>query len=120
MNSFHDSYAHQLFTLYSQTKGTFNRLNQKQSKYDKFLSAYYHEIEHKDITPSESYDYMIALQNILLKRRAVKQELYHLELILRSLQSGVDSLKQKRSLAIQRTTEYNRTLNVCVKIRDVL
>ncbi len=119
-NNLHDSYANQLYTLYSQTKGTRGRLIQQLSKYDKNLSAYYHDVEHLVISPNVSYDYMTALQNILIKRRAVKQEIYHLDIILRSLKASVDTLKAQRRLAIQREVDYGRTLNVNITINDVL
>lgn len=120
MTTYHDRYANRLFTLYSETKSTRLRLNREQSRYDKSLSAFYHDLEQRDITPADSHEYLVALQNILLKRRAVKQELYHIELIERSLQASVDTLKPQRRRATQRTTEYNQTLNVNLTINDVL
>lgn len=120
MSTYHDRYAERLFTLYSETKQTRNRLNREQSRYDKTLSAFYHDLEQLDISPADSYEYIVALQNILLKRRAVKQELYHVDIIYRSLKESVEKLKPQRRRATQRTTEYNRTLNVNLTINDVL
>ena len=120
MNSLHDTYANQLFNLYSDTKSTRVSLVKEQSKYDRILSSFYHEIESKDISPSNAYDYLVAPQNILSKRRAIKQELHHIGIIERSLHDNVEALKPKRNAAVKRTTDYNRTLNVHVTINDVL
>lgn len=120
MSNLHDRYANQLFTLYSQTKGTRMRLSEQQSKYDKALTTFYHDLEQLAITPADSYEYLIALQNILLKRRTVKQELYQINIIERSLQASVDSIKSKRNQAVKNIADYNRTLNVNISINDVM
>lgn len=119
-NNLHDGYANQLYTLYAKTKDTRKQLIQQLSKYDKNLSAYYHEIEKLTITPQESYDYLTALQNILIKRRAVKQEIYHIDIILRSMRASVQTLKAQRRLAIEREADYSQTLNVNITIEDVM
>lgn len=119
-NNLHDSYANQLYTLYSQTKGTRGRLIQQLSKYDKNLSAFYHDVEQLVISPDNSYDYLSALQNIVIKRRAVKCEIFHIDIILRSLKASVDTLKAQRRLAISNEADYKRTLNVNITINDVM
>lgn len=120
MNSLHDTYANQLYTLYEDTKDTGARLLKELSKYDKNLSAFYHEVETKDISPSDAYGYVVALQNILIKRRTIKQEIHQVGIIERNLHTSVEALKPKRNAAVRRMSEYNRTLNVQVTINDVL
>lgn len=120
MSSLHDGYADRLFQLHSETKQTRINLYQQLSKYDKNLSAFYHDLEQRDISPADSYEYLVALQNILLKRRAIKQELYHIKFIEESLRESVKSLKPRRRRAVKRTSEYNRTLNVNITINDVM
>lgn len=120
MNSLHDTYANQLFNLYEEIKATSERLVKELSKYDRNLSAFYHEVEVKDIAPSQAHEYLTALQNILIKRRAIKQEMHQVGIIERNLHTSVEALKPKRNAAVKRMTEYNRSLNVNITINDVL
>ncbi|WP_025783075.1 hypothetical protein [Sporosarcina sp. D27] len=120
MTNLHDGYAKRLLDLYSETRNTRQRLIKQVSIYDKALSAYYHELEKQVISPAESFEYLVALQNILIKRRTVKQELYHIDVIERSLRESVEKFKHRRGKAIKRTSDYDRTLNVNITINDVM
>ncbi len=116
----HDSYATQLFDLYESTKATSQRLVRELSKYDRNLSAFYHDVETKDIAPADAPEYMKALQNILLKRRAIKQEMHQIDIIERSLRTSIDALETKRYKAFRRIEKYNRSLILPITISDVL
>ena len=120
MDSLHENYANQLFDLYESTKATSQRLVRELSKYDRNLSAFYHDVETKCIAPAEAPEYMKALQCILLKRRVIKQEMHQIDIIERSLRTSIEALETKRYKAFRRIEKYNRSLILPVTISDVL
>lgn len=73
------------------------KLNRKQSEYDKKLSEHYHKIETAKFNAAEGYYLAKELQEILQKRRIIKNELRKMQLLHNQIRDNKIKEKVKRT-----------------------
>jgi len=78
-------YLKELDVLVNNINKEFNILSKKQSEYDTKLSEYYHQIENANFNACEGYKLTKQLQQLLRKRRIVKDELFRLNSLRQTL-----------------------------------
>jgi hypothetical protein len=86
-------YLSEIDSIITNIKSDMNKLNCKQSEYDKRISEIYHKLETKKFNACEGYYISKELQDVLRKRRLVKQELFRMRDIYNTL--AVESLNCK-------------------------
>jgi predicted RNase H-like nuclease (RuvC/YqgF family) len=90
-------YLKEFDSVVTNIKSDISKLQKKQSQYDKRISEIYHKLETMKFNACEGYYISKELQDILRKRRLVKQELYRMNGICNTL--PLDSFKKKLPMA---------------------
>jgi hypothetical protein len=78
-------YIGEIDDLVERIKSDMQKLHNKRSEYDKKLSEFYHQLEIKKFNACEGYYISKQLQEILQKRRLLKNELYRMQHIYDTL-----------------------------------
>ncbi|WP_110930581.1 hypothetical protein [Paenibacillus bouchesdurhonensis] len=105
--------------LTREAKVTRDRLSRMLSDFDRAISNIYHELERVDLSPDSGYYAALLLQDVLRKRRVVKDELAginHLALVLESAQSDLDQHIKRNK---KRSRRWHRELNIRLEIEDI-
>lgn len=105
---------------YQSIKQTYRKLIGEQSKVDKQISALYHELEKTDLSEELGYQYSRALQNLLRKRRVVKDELIPFEILNRELGKAMPNLDEHIMRNRINSENIRTELNVSLSIREVV
>jgi signal recognition particle GTPase len=113
-------YLSELDNLVNNINKDFELLSKKQSEYDSMLSDIYHKIENANFNACEGYYLTKQLQELLRKRRVVKDEFSRLntlrQLLGNSLHKQINNSKQsigkakKKSQTWQQEWKYTYTL----------
>jgi predicted RND superfamily exporter protein len=113
-------YLSELDNLVNNINKDFELLSKKQSEYDSMLSDIYHKIENANFNACEGYYLTKQLQELLRKRRVVKDEFSRLntlrQLLGNSLHRQINNSKQsigkakKKSQTWQQEWKYTYTL----------
>lgn len=109
-----------LSRTHSEVKHTYYRLKSEMSKTDKQISNLYHELEKTDLTEELGYQYSIALQNLLRKRRVIKDEFIPIDIMFQSMSESIENLKERIGRNREKSEEIRSSLNVSLKIAEVL
>lgn len=117
--SLSDSYLQQLHTLHAGVSETYNRLNRMQSEMDRQISGVYHEIEKMEIDEVTGPAAVKLLQDVLRKRRVVKDELIRLQPIYCMLADHVDETEKQYRKRVAKSDEIRRSLNVTLNFNDI-
>jgi uncharacterized coiled-coil DUF342 family protein len=120
MNTKSDLFYEQLRGLYYEVTSFYNELNKRQSQYDKQISEIYHELERAELNHVNAYEYAIKLQDVLRKRRVVKDELARLQPIRNYVNSTFNELQKQIDRVISKSNEIRKSLNVTLSISEVL
>jgi hypothetical protein len=115
-----DTFYEQLDRLYREVTRFYNELNKHQSRYDKELSALYHELEKAELTPTSGYEFALKLQDVLRKRRVVKDEMARLQPIYNYVAQTFYTLQKQIERAISQSKRVRKSLNVTLSINEVL
>ena len=115
-----DAFYEQLERLYRDVTRFYNELNKHQSRYDKELSALYHELEKIELTPTSGYEFALKLQDVLRKRRVVKDEMARLQPIYNYVAQTFYTLQKQIERAISQSKRVRKSLNVTLSINEVL
>ncbi|MEI3606910.1 hypothetical protein SPD48_14495 [Pseudogracilibacillus sp. SE30717A] len=105
---------------YETIKQNYYRLRDELSRVDKQISALYHDLEKTDLSEEMGYQYAVALQNMLRKRRIIKDELISLEILRNTFRSSFEQANKRLSGNRTKSEEIRKSLNVCIKIDEVV
>lgn len=114
------SYVDQLNKLNRSVTATYEGLNRMQSMVDKELSEVYHEIEAATLDPHREHQLMQRLQDVLKRRRVVKDEFVRIQAVKLALDSSVNAVNQRYQSSVKKSDEIRRSLNVTMTITDVV
>jgi len=110
----------QLRNLYYDVTSFYDELNRYQSHYDKQISEIYHELERIELNHVNAYDYALKLQDVLRKRRVVKDELARLHPVRNYINATFSELQKQIDRAVSKSNEIRKSLNVTLSISEVL
>ncbi|KRG11560.1 hypothetical protein ACA29_17130, partial [Lederbergia galactosidilytica] len=79
-----------------------------------------HELEKTDLSFDLGYQYSVALQNLLRKRRIIKDEFIPVEIMFRSLTKSFPDLKEQIRRNREKSEEVRASLNVTYEITEIL
>lgn len=113
-------YFDQLNKLNRSVTATYEGLNRMQSTLDKELSAVYHEIEAITLDTQRGYQLIHRLQDVLKRRRVVKDELARIRSVKLALDSSVNTVNQRYQTIAKKSNRIRRSLNVTMTITDVV
>lgn len=105
--------------LTREAKETQDRLIQKLSGLDRAISNIYHELERIDLTPESGYHAALLLQDILRKRRVIKDEIDGLDGLVSSLVNAQTDIDKRMKNSEKRSRRWHRELNIRLEIEDV-
>lgn len=105
--------------LTREAKETQGRLIQRLSGFDRAISNIYHELERIDLTPESGYYAVLLLQDILRKRRIIKDELAGLDRLVLVMESAQTDLDQHIRNSKKGSRRWHRELNIRLEIEDV-
>lgn len=105
---------------YQTIKRTYGKLVGELSKLDKQISALYHELEKTDLSEESGYQYSIALQNLLRRRRIVKDEMIPFEIMRRELGKSLPTLEEHINRNRMKSESIRSQLNVSISIDQVV
>lgn len=108
----YENHYKDLQKVYTDVKCSHHKLSEELSKVDKLISELYHELEETDITVNLGYQYSIALQNLLRKRRVIKEEFRLLSII----NSHVDMQMKKIRAGLSRGIKKNREIKTSLRV----
>jgi hypothetical protein len=115
------TYYDKLAELYAEMKSEFERLNMMQSAMDKNLSNQYHLLEKApELTVEQGYEFAKRLQDILKKRRVIKQELGLIIPVFFSLKDEMGKIEDRYTKSVRKGYELKQSLNVTMRLEDVL
>jgi len=115
------TYYDKLAELYAEMKGEFERLNMMQSAMDKTISNEYHQLEKSpELTVEQGYEFAKRLQDILKKRRVIKQELGLIIPVFFSLKDEMGKIEDRYTKSVRKGYELKQSLNVTMRLEDVL
>ena len=120
MNTKSDLLYEQLRGLYYEVTSFYDELNRHQSQYDKQISEIYHELEKVELNHVNAYEYAIKLQDVLRKRRVVKDELARLQPIRNYVNATFNELQKQIDRVVSKSNEIRKSLNVTLSISEVL
>lgn len=113
-------YVDQLNKLNRSVTATYEGLNRMQSTLDKELSAVYHEIEAATLDFQRGYQLIHRLQDVLKRRRVIKDELARIQAVRLALDSSVNTVNQRYQTIAKKSNRIRRSLNVTMTITDVV
>lgn len=105
---------------YQTIKRTYRKLMRELSRLDKQVSALYHELEKTDLSEELGYQYSIALQNLLRRRRVVKDEMIPFEIMKRELDKAFPVLEEHINRNRMKSESIRTSLNVSIRIDEVV
>lgn len=114
------NYIDQLHKLNKTVSGTFEGLTRMQSSIDKELSVVYHEIEREEIDVYNGYLYAKRLQEVLKRRRVVKDEIARLSSFKSTLENTVKDDDSRYERVAKKSEEVRNSLNVTMTINDIV
>jgi hypothetical protein len=101
-------YLNQLNEVAKGIEDDYKKLSMKQSEYDISISELYHKIEASNFNACEGYYFSKQLQELLRKRRAIKNEIVRLN-------SLKDTLNLRNSLNNKNLNRSKQSLNKIIK-----
>jgi hypothetical protein len=120
-------YLNQLDEVAKGIENDYKKLSKKQSEYDLQISELYHKIETANFNACEGYYFSKQLQEILRKRRTIKNELVRLNslrdtLNLRNSLNNKNLCRSKQSLnkIIKNTNKYQQDWKYTYSLEEVL
>lgn len=118
-------YVGELERLISSINADFNKLSQKQAEYDTKLSEYYHKIEQATFNACEGYYLTKELQELLRKRRVIKDEFFRLNTLKQTLQIGqlhasVSKTKNSIHSSKQKATKWQQDWKNTYSLEELL
>ena len=118
-------YVNQLEGITRRMEKDLKKLSLKQSEYDKLISEKYHRIETSTFNASEGYYLAKDLQELLRKRRSVKDEIFRMHILYKDIDKRqIDSsiVKSKSSLCQARkdADTYKKEWKYTYKIEELL
>ncbi|MBS4193478.1 hypothetical protein [Lederbergia citri] len=109
-----------LRSTHAEVKRTYYKLKAEMSRTDKQISELYHELEKVDLNEDIGYQYSIALQNLLRRRRVIKDEFIPIDIMFQSLSESIESLKERIGRNREKSEEIRASLNVQLRIAEFL
>lgn len=98
-------YINELESLTSRIQSDYDKLTKKLSDYDTILSSKYHQLENANFNACEGYYYAKDMQEVLRKRRVIKNELSKLQILHASLKNqNLHSTISKTKKSIHKST----------------
>jgi hypothetical protein len=114
-----DAYMTQLHALNDGVNETQDKLSRLLSAIDKEVSNIYHTIERTELDAGFAYSAMTFLQDALLRRRTVKDEVACLNPIRTMLAANMDETIKRHRKNVAMSDEIKRELSVTLKIEDI-
>lgn len=105
--------------LTREAKETQDRLNQRLQGFDRAISNIYHEIERIDLTPESGYHAALLLQDVLRKRRVIKDEIGGLNSLVSILVTAQRDIDVRMKNSEKRSRRWHHELNIQIEIEDV-
>lgn len=105
---------------YDSIKQTHRKLRWELSQVDKQISALYHELEKTDLTESLAGQYSVALQNLLRKRRVIKNEFIPIEIIRNTFKESFERSHEALLRNRDKSEEICESLKVSLTIDEVI
>lgn len=102
-----------------EAKETQDRLIQRLSGLDRVISNINHELERIDLTPESGYYAALLLQDILRKRRVIKDEINGLDSLVSILVKAQADIDNRMKNSEKRYRRWHRELNIRLEIEDV-
>lgn len=115
-----ESHFDALLTLHEEVNRDYSLLNRKQSELDRQVTAIYHDLEAHDLEVDSGYAAAVYLQEVLRRRRVVKDEIARLTPLRHFLNDHVDALLKTYHKRIKKSEEIRRTLNVTLTLEEVI
>jgi len=119
MNLYESTYS-QMRDSYDTIKRNHRKLRHELSQVDKQISALYHELERTDLCEELGYQYSVALQNILRKRRVIKDELIPLQILQDTFRDSFEQAHKRLSGNRSKSKKIRESLNVSISIDQVV
>lgn len=111
-------YFEQIHGLYANVKAAYDHLRDTQTKLDRQISDFYHDLERYDLDGQAGYVAATMLQTTLRKRRAVKDELLKITPIYHALNDNIARMDTRYRRANSNSVKIRRSLNVKLTIDD--
>lgn len=105
---------------YETIKHDYHKLRRELSCVDKQISDLYHELEKTDLSEEMGYQYSVALQNLLRKRRVIKDEYIPLGILQDAFQGSFKQAKKRLLGNKSKSEEIRNSLNVSISIDEVV
>lgn len=113
-------YIEQLHKLNESITETFEGLSRMLSSLDKELSAVYHEIEGESFDVYRGYELAKRAQDVLKRRRVVKDELARMNSVGHTLDNAVKDADKRYRKISKKSEEIRRSLNVTMTFHDLV
>lgn len=114
------SYFDALLALREEVVAAFKLLNRKQSELDRQVSAIYHEIEKCELDVDSGFAAAVLLQDVLRRRRVVKDEISHMAPLYKFLSDQTGALIDNYQKRVEKSEEIRRNLNVTLTLEEVI
>lgn len=105
---------------YESIKRSHRKLRYELSNVDKQVSELYHDLEKTDLTEELGYQYSVALQNLLRKRRVIKDEYIPFDILRNNFRDSFEKSHKALSKNQSSSNRVRTSLNVSIAINDVL
>jgi len=110
----------QMQDSYDIIERNYRKLRRELSQVDKQINALYHELERTDLCEELGYQYSVALQNILRKRRVIKDEFIPLRILRDTFRDSFEHAHKRLSDNRSKSKKIRESLNVSVSIDQVV
>jgi predicted RNase H-like nuclease (RuvC/YqgF family) len=91
-----DDLFRQLQSIHDRTRNEFQRLSAELSRVDRAISEIYHEIERTRFDAASGYRFAKKIQDLLIERRSIKDELTKIRSVYYALKEGFEKAKKAR------------------------
>jgi hypothetical protein len=120
-------YLNQLDNVVKGIESDHNKLFSKLSEYDSLISELYHKVEVSNFNACEGYYYSKQLQELLRKRRVIKDEISRLNTLKQTLnlksalpKSKINNSKQCIDRAINKSCKWQQNWKYTYTLEEVL
>ncbi|WP_449601047.1 hypothetical protein [Paenibacillus sp. Marseille-Q9583] len=115
-----NDYARQFQTLCAEVDNAYALLNKEQSRLDKQVAALYHEIEKVELDVLGGYSAAVSLQEVLRKRRVVKDEFSALDQLRRVTVRCISEADKALSRHADKHERWCADFRITMSISDII
>jgi len=115
-----NDYIGKIETLMQKYDQDCQKLAERQSYYDKLISEHYHKVETMKFNACEGYHLSKQLQELLQKRRVIKNEMYRLNILKKNINSTLGDSRVSLEECTQRQREWQKNWKHEYTLEEVL